>query len=40
MLVIEKAWAKICGSYEASEGGHSKEAFLALAGGPVKTYKM
>ena len=40
MLIIEKAWAKICGSYEASENGHVKDAFLALAGGPGKTFKL
>ena len=38
MMLVEKAWAKVCGSYEAAEGGHVEEAFCALAGGPSHTY--
>ena len=37
MMLVEKAWAKVCGSYEAAEGGHVEEAFCALAGGPSHT---
>jgi hypothetical protein len=40
MLLIEKAYAKICGSYESSEKGHVKDAFQALAGGPGITFHM
>jgi calpain-15 len=40
MCLIEKAVAKICGSYEASEGLHIEDAFQLLAGGPNITYPL
>ena len=40
MMLVEKAWAKVCGSYEAAEGGHVDAAILALSGGPTKTYRL
>ena len=40
MMLVEKAWAKVCGSYEASERGHVADAFHFLAGGPGHTYRL
>lgn len=33
-LLLEKAFAKIYGSYQAIDGGYSTEAFFALTGAP------
>ena len=38
MMLVEKAWAKVCGSYEAAEGGSVEESILAVAGGPSHCY--
>ena len=38
MMLVEKAWAKVCGSYEATELTSIEEAFEVLAGGPTQTY--
>ena len=38
MMLVEKAWAKVCGSYEATELASVEEAFEVLAGGPTQTY--
>lgn len=38
MMMVEKAWAKVCGSYEATELTTIQEAFEALAGGPTNSY--
>lgn len=38
MQIIEKAWAKVCGSYEASEMGTAEEAFNNIDGTPCKVY--
>jgi hypothetical protein len=35
MMLVEKAWAKVCGSYEATELTAIEEAFEVLAGGPT-----
>ena len=35
MMLIEKAWAKVCGSYEAAEAGHIELSFAALSGCPA-----
>lgn len=35
MMLIEKAWAKVCGSYEAAESGHIELSFAALSGCPA-----
>lgn len=37
-MLVEKAWAKVCGSYEATELTAIVEAFEVLAGGPTQTY--
>lgn len=34
-MLLEKAWAKACGSYGQSIGGLTSEALLALTGAPV-----
>lgn len=39
-LIIEKVWAKICGSYEASEGYSVSDAFRFLAGGPSTEFQI
>jgi hypothetical protein len=36
--LIEKAWAKVCGSYEASEMGTAVEAFNNIDGTPCKNF--
>lgn len=38
MMIVEKAWAKVCGSYEATEHTTVEDAFEVLAGGPTQTY--
>jgi hypothetical protein len=40
MCLIEKAFAKICGSYEMTERIKVAECFLFLTGGPTMTYKV
>lgn len=41
MLLVEKAWAKVSGSYEAMENGHDVEtATLAITGGPLHSYQL
>ena len=37
VLILEKAFAKFCGSYEGLNGGHEIWAFEALTGDPVFT---
>jgi len=34
-MLIEKAWAKVVGSYEATENGHVSDVFHFIAGGPA-----
>jgi calpain-15 len=36
-MLIEKAWAKVFGSYSIIEAGNSKEVFKALTGAPTST---
>ena len=38
--LVEKAWAKVCGSYEASEMGTASEALNNIDGTPCKNYFM
>ena len=38
--LIEKAWAKVCGSYEASEMGTAAEALNNIDGTPCQTFFM
>jgi hypothetical protein len=35
VLILEKAWAKINGSYEISDGGYEYEAISCLTGAPT-----
>jgi len=35
---MEKAWAKVCGSYESSEMGTASEAFNNIDGTPAQAY--
>jgi len=37
-LILEKAWAKVFGSYGRIEGGYSAVALRALSGNPAKPY--
>jgi len=37
--ILEKAWAKIVGNYEISDGGYMETSLRALTGVPVFTYK-
>ena len=37
-MLLEKAWAKVCGSYEASEMGTAAEAFNNIDGTPTQNY--
>ena len=39
VLILEKAWAKVYGSYQRIEAGLSGEAFNALTGCPYKFYR-
>ena len=38
MQLLEKAWAKVCGSYEASEMGTAFEAFQNIDGTPCQNF--
>ena len=38
VLLLEKAWAKIYGSYENIEAGYTREALYALTGAPTKVF--
>ena len=38
--LIEKAWAKVCGSYEASEMGTAAEALNNIDGNPCQTFML
>ena len=38
--IIEKCWAKICGSYEAAEAGTCMEAFNNIDGTPCQEYSL
>lgn len=40
VMLIEKAWAKVCGSYEASEMGTAEEALNNIDGTPCKVFIM
>ncbi len=35
VMLIEKCWAKVFGSYQAISGGSPTEAFVALTGAPT-----
>lgn len=37
MSIIEKAFAKVCGCYQALDAGHSIEAMSMLSGQPCET---
>jgi len=37
-LILEKAWAKVFGSYGRIEGGYSAVSLRALSGNPAKPY--
>ena len=36
--ILEKAWAKLCGSYESSEMGRTSEFFQNFDGTPTETH--
>ena len=38
MQLIEKAWAKVCGSYEAAEAGTAAEALNNIDGNPCQSF--
>jgi hypothetical protein len=38
--LMEKAWAKVCGSYEAAEMGTETEAFNNIDGTPCQVFFM
>ena len=38
--ILEKAWAKVCGSYEASEAGTAVEALNNIDGTPCQNFFM
>lgn len=38
VMLLEKAWAKVCGSYEASEMGTASEAFNNIDGTPCQNF--
>jgi hypothetical protein len=38
--LLEKAWAKVCGSYEASEMGTAAEALNNIDGTPCQVFYM
>jgi hypothetical protein len=38
VMLLEKAWAKVCGSYEASEMGTAAEAFNNIDGTPCQNF--
>lgn len=38
VMILEKAWAKVCGSYEAAEMGTASEAFNNIDGTPTQNY--
>ena len=38
--ILEKAWAKVCGSYEATEMGTAEEAFNNIDGTPCQNFFM
>ena len=40
MQLLEKAWAKVCGSYEAAEMGTAAEALQNIDGTPCQTFFM
>lgn len=40
LALVEKAYAKLHGSYEALIGGHALEAFVDLTGGIAETIKI
>ena len=40
VLILEKAWAKIYGSYERIESGTTRECLRDLTGAPTKTLFM
>lgn len=37
--LLEKAWAKACGTFAKTIGGHTSESLKALTGGPCKTFQ-
>lgn len=38
--LLEKAWAKACGTYAKTIGGHVEEALYALTGAPTEKIKL
>jgi calpain-15 len=38
VMLLEKAWAKVFGSYRGIELGYSNEGFTALSGAPSEIY--
>lgn len=40
VLLLEKAYAKVNGSYMALKGGYASDAFIDLTGAPVFTIKL
>ena len=38
MQILEKAWAKLCGSYESSEMGRTSEFFQNFDGTPTEIH--
>lgn len=38
VIILEKAWAKVCGSYQKIESGVAKEVLKLLSGAPTDFY--
>lgn len=38
-LILEKAWAKVTGNYEMTQGGWVDEALRVMTGAPIEKYK-